>query len=150
MPATAEQSSDITLKPCPFCGETGADYESVGMGGQTVWYKVKCALGCCASTAPFETCEEAAEVWNTRPQDRRVEALLEELDAARHENTALSVLLEKAEQKATEAQTVRHNTVLEALTHKWTAKLEDGEPVEVVDVDDLKTLLKEIPSNATG
>lgn len=53
------------LKPCPFCGGE-ADFESVGMDSRTVWYRVVCSTGCCAGSAPHETCEEATVAWNTR------------------------------------------------------------------------------------
>lgn len=53
------------LLPCPFCGAL-PDFESVGMDSRTVWYRVFCSLGCCAGSAPHETCEQAATAWNNR------------------------------------------------------------------------------------
>lgn len=50
------------LKPCPFCGKSGA--QVVPGGG---YHKVKCPCG--ITVSGYTTARQAIEVWNQRPDD---------------------------------------------------------------------------------
>lgn len=62
---------DVSVKPCPFCGEEGAVmavYEWV-LGAKRVKYVPMCMNMQCFlnfNTMGFETAEKAIEAWNRR------------------------------------------------------------------------------------
>jgi Lar family restriction alleviation protein len=55
-----------TVKPCPFCGSSGAGIDTFYNGtGNPVMFRAQCPE-CLAATGWHDSGEEAAEKWNTR------------------------------------------------------------------------------------
>jgi Lar family restriction alleviation protein len=111
------------LKPCPFCG--GEAYFAVGkiVDGK-YWHYVECVQ--CGAMGPYVKYADHniavkpanALAWNTRTPDPRIEALTEQLEAARadaKEAEAYAEGLERDLKTCRMAQVVMDNTVAEAV-----------------------------------
>lgn len=53
-----------SLKPCPFCGGPAGVMKRAGV------HQACCADPSCPANDTYDTAEEAARVWNTRPTPR--------------------------------------------------------------------------------
>ena len=92
----AEMSDD--LKPCPFCG--GEPFSFEDYGHSTAW-----EVGCSNSQCRVEpnvwekTRDEALASWNTRTPDTGIEALTEQLEAARADAKEAEAYAEELEKE---------------------------------------------------
>lgn len=82
--------AEITLKPCPFCGyaifadhneQTSADAEAICcvFDGEDESHYYECPR-CEAQGPKADTTEDAAEGWNTRQAEAKVEGFLDEVE----------------------------------------------------------------------
>lgn len=53
------------IKPCPFCGSSEIDIESVEIEGYDLGYQASCSQ-CSVMGSTYATKEDAIAVWNTR------------------------------------------------------------------------------------
>lgn len=59
-----QETQEVKLKPCPFCGETPL-LENTGINEKWSSWALNC-IGCCASVGSFVKKEEVIEAWNKR------------------------------------------------------------------------------------
>jgi Lar family restriction alleviation protein len=126
----AEMSDD--LKPCPFCG--GEPFSFEDYGHSTAW-----EVGCSNSQCRVEpnvwekTRDEALASWNTRTPDTGIEALTEQLEAARADAKEAEAYAEELEKELNLMKTagivevsIRNPSVMEYVRH-WEDRAETAE-----------------------